>query len=197
MRPILIACVTCVAVTGPLASQQRSLGDAVARSSTGIGAHLSMFFNDGSVFRSGVEIGYSKLGRIEQQSLFGDSEFGRGFQSITSSTKLWHASLVARRQWPALSDRARFYVVGGTGLYMSRTSTEEVRLEARSRNALSAFTTGRSEWDFGTSLGAGVELHRAGLPGAFGLDARVHVLPFAGPSGPRALFTFSAGLSFF
>ncbi len=156
-----------------------------------------MFFNQGSAFRSGLEIGYSKLGRTELHSLFDDSEFGRGFQSITSSTKLWHASLVARRQWPAFTDRARFYAVGGTGLYMGRTSTEQVRFEARSPNGLHALTTGRTSWDFGASLGAGIELHQEGLPGALGFDARVHVLPFSGTSGPRALLTFSAGMSFF
>jgi hypothetical protein len=182
-----------VAVTGALSSQEHSLPDAVERSSTGIGAHLSMFFNRGSAFRPGLEIGYSKLGRTELHSLLDDSEFGRGFQRITSSTKLWHASLVARRQWPAFSDRARLYAVGGTGLYMGRTSTDEVR----SSNMLDALTTGRTSWDFGASLGVGVELHQVGLPGAFGFDARVHVLPFSGISGPRALFTVSAGLSFF
>jgi opacity protein-like surface antigen len=184
-------------VTGPLASQERSLADAVEQSSTGIGAHLSMFFNQGSTFRSGLEIGYSKLGRTEFESLLDDSESGRGFQSITSSTKLWHAGLITRRQWPAFNDRARLYAVGGTGLYMGRTSTEQVRFEARSPNTFNALTTGRSSWDFGVSLGAGIELHQAGLPGGLGFDARVHLLPFSGTSGQRALFTFSAGMSFF
>ena len=102
-----------MAVSGPLSSQQGSLTDAVERSSTGIGAHLSLFVKHGSAFRPGLEVGYSKLGRTELQSSLGDSEFGSGYQSITSSTKLWHASLVARRQWPVLNGGARFYAVGG------------------------------------------------------------------------------------
>ncbi len=53
------------------------------------------------------------------------------------------------------------------------------------------------DWEFGANVGVGIEPKRLGWPGAVDLDARFHVLPFSGPSGPRTLLTFSAGLNFF
>ncbi len=196
MRSIVIACATCVTLTGTAAAQQE-IPERIERGSTGIGSRLSLFFAGRSAFRAGIEVGYSRMGRSEQRTLFGDSEFGSGFQSTTTNSRLYHATIVARRQWPTFNRSVSFYAVGGTGVYLGRTSTERFVSDANAQAFGRDLRVGRQDWEFGANVGAGIELKRVGWPGAIDLDARFHVLPFSGLSGPRTLMTFSAGLNFF
>ena len=188
-----ITCVTCVTLTGAAAAQQERIPQRIEKGSTGIGSRVSFFFTGGSSFRSGIEVGYSKMGRSEQQTPM----FGSGFESTTSSTRLYHATVVARRQWPTLNRNVSFYAVGGTGIYLGQTSTERFLSDASARVSGRDMKVGTQDWEFGANVGFGIELKRVGWPGAIDLDARFHVLPFSGHSGPRTLLTFSAGLNFF
>ncbi len=196
MRSIVITCATCVTMTGTAVAQQ-GIPEKIERGSTGIGSRVSFFFSGRSAFRSGIEVGYSRVGRSEQRAFFGDPMFGSGFESTTSSTRLYHATVVVRRQWPALNRNVSFYAVGGTGVYLGRTSTERFLYDANARALGRDLKVGQQDWQFGANVGAGIELKRVGWPGAIDLDARFHVLPFSGLSGPRTLMTISAGLNFF
>ena len=196
MRSIAIACATCVTLTGTAAAQQE-ISERIERGGTGIGSRVSFFFTGRSAFRAGIEVGYSKMGRSDQRTLFGDSELGSGFQSTTTNSRLYHATIVARRQWPTFNRSVSFYAVGGTGVYLDRTSTERFVSDANAQAFGRDLRVGRQDWEFGANVGAGIELKRVGWPGAIDLDARFHVLPFSGLSGPRTLMTFSAGLNFF
>ncbi len=197
MRSIAITCATCVTLTGAAAAQQDGIPERIERGSTGIGSRVSFFLTGGSSLRSGIEVGYSRVGRSEQQTFVGDPMFGSGFVNTTSSTRLYHATIVARRQWPALNRNVSFYAVGGTGIYLGQTSTERFLYDADARALGRNMKVGTHDWAFGANVGAGIELKRVGWPGAIDLDARFHVLPFSGQSGPRTLLTFSAGLNFF
>lgn len=197
MRSIAIACATCVTLTGAAAAQQEGIPERIEQGSTGIGSRVSFFLTGGSSFRSGIEVGYSRMGRSEQQTLFGDSEFGSGFQNTVTSSRLYHATVVARRQWPALNRNVSFYAVGGTGIYLGQTSTERFLYDANAQVIGRDMKVSTQDWAFGANVGAGIELKRVGWPGAIDLDARFHILPFSGHSGPRTLLTISAGLNFF
>lgn len=197
MKSIAIACATCVTLTGGAAAQEGGASEGLERGSTGIGSRISLFLLGQSSFRSGIEVGYAKTGHVEERAGFGGRVLGSGFQVRTSSTRLWHATIVARRQWPALNRQINVYVVGGTGVYMDRTSTERFLYDADSRALGREMTAGHTSWEFGSNVGAGIELKRPGWPGAIDIDARLHVLPFSSLSGPRTLMTFSAGLNFF
>jgi hypothetical protein len=197
MRSIAITCATCVTLTAAAAAQQEGIPERIEKGSTGIGSRVSFFFSGGPSFRAGIEVGYSKMGRSEQQTFLGDPMFGSGFESTTSSTRLYHATVVARRQWPTLDRNVSFYAVGGTGIYLGQTSTERFLSDANARVLGRDMKVSTQDWEFGANVGVGIELKRVGWPGAIDLDARFHVLPFSGPSGPRTLLTFSAGLNFF
>ena len=80
MRSIAITCAICVTLTGAAAAQQEGIPERIERRSTGIGPRVSFFFTGGSSFRSGLEVGYSKMGRSEQQTFLGDPMFGSGFR---------------------------------------------------------------------------------------------------------------------
>ncbi len=177
MRSIAITCATCVTLTGAAAAQQAGIPERIEKGSTGIGSRVSWFLTGGSSFRSGIEVGYSRMGRSEQ--------------------RLYHATVVARRQWPALNRSVSFYAVGGTGIYLGQTSTERFLSDASARVPGRDMKVKTQDWEFGANVGVGIELKRIGWPGAIDLDARFHVLPFSGQSGPRTLLTFSAGLNFF
>ena len=196
MRLVAITCATCVTLTGTAAAQQ-GIQERIERSGTGIGSRVSFFFTGRLAFRSGIEVGYSRMGRSEQQTVFGHSEFDSGFQNTISSSRLYHATIVARRQWPALNRNVSFYAVGGTGIYLGRTSTERFLYDANARAFGHDLKVGTHDWEFGANVGVGIELKRVSWPGAIDLDARFHVLPFSGLSGPRTLMTISAGLNFF
>ena len=196
MRSIAITCATCVTLTGTAVAQQEGIPQGIEKGSTGIGSRVSFFLTKGSSFRSGIEVGYSKIGRSERQTFLGDPMLGGGFENTTRSTRLYHATVVARRQWPAINRNVIFYAVGGTGIYLGQTSTERF-LSNTSPRAARHDMAGTQDWEFGANVGAGIELKRVGWPGAIDLDARFHVLPFSGHSGPRTLLTFSAGLNFF
>ena len=197
MRSIAITCATCVTLTGALAAQQEGIPERIEKGSTGIGSRVSFFLTGGSSFRSGIEVGYSRLGRSEQQTVLGDPMFGSGFENTTSRSRLYHATVVARRKWPALNRNVSFYAVGGTGIYLGQTSTERFLYDANARALGRDMKATTQDWAFGANVGAGIELKRVGWPGAIDLDARFHVFPFSGLSGPRTLMTFSAGLNFF
>jgi opacity protein-like surface antigen len=197
MRSIVLACATCATVTVAATAQQGGVLDGIERGNTGIGSRIGFFFGAKSGLRSGIEVGYSRTGRGEGRISFGDPLLGAGFQNTITSTKLWHATVVARKEWPTPSRRLSLYAVGGTGVYMGRTSTERFSFDADARRLGSDLQVGGREWEFGANLGAGIELRPPGSLGAIDLDARLHVLPFSAVSGVRTLMTFSAGLSFF
>ena len=197
MKTVTCSCAMCGILAGGLSAQPSGVPEGLERGRTGIGSHVSVFFGSSSVFRSGIEVGYSKTGRIEQEFSLGETSTALGLETHTSSTRLWHASVVARREWPTFGQRARVYAVGGTGLYLGRTATSVLRYDSSTGNVIEGATSHQRDWEFGANVGAGVEFHRVGLPGALGLDARFHLLPFSATSGPRTLLTVSAGLSFF
>ncbi len=197
MRSIAITCATCVTLTGAAAAQEAGLPESIEKGSTGIGSRVSFFWTGGSSFRYGIEVGHSKMGRSEQQTFLGDPMFGSGFENTTSSTRLYHATVVARRQWPTLNRNVSFYAVGGTGIYLGQTLTERFLSDADARVLGRDMKVSTQDWEFGANVGVGIELKRLSWPGAIDLDARFHVLPFSGHSGPRTLLTFSAGLNFF
>ncbi len=113
MRSIAITCATCVTLTGAAAAQQAGIPERIEKGSTGIGSRVSFFWTGRSSFRSGVEVGYSKMARSEQ--------------------RLYHATVVARRQWPTINRNVSFYAIGGTGLYLGQTSTERFLSDANAR----------------------------------------------------------------
>ena len=197
MKTVAYSCAMCGILAGGLSAQPSGVPEGLERGRTGIGSHVNVFFGSNSVFRSGLEVGFSKTGRIEQEFSLGATTTGLGRETHTSSTRLWHASVVARREWPTLGQRARVYAVGGTGLYLGRTATRVLHYDALTGNVTEGGTSHQRDWEFGANVGAGVEFQRVGLPGALGLDARFHLLPFSSTAGPRTLFTISAGLSFF
>jgi opacity protein-like surface antigen len=197
MRSIALACATCASVTVAATAQQGGVLDGIERGSTGIGSRVSFLFGPKSGLRSGIEVGYSKTGRGEELTYVGDPAFGTGFRSTVTSTRLWHAAVIARRQWPTPSRRLSIYAAGGTGVYMARTSTEHFLFDADARQLGRDSKVGGSEWEFGANLGAGLQVAPPGSLGAIDLDIRLHVLPFSSVSGVRTLMTFSAGLSFF
>ncbi len=197
MRAVALTCAMCAGLTGGLAAQGAAVPADLERGSTGIGSHLRLFLSGKSNLRSGVEVGYSRIGRVEGEWSIG----ARGFSSVreinTSSTRLWHATVIAKRQWPSVPRFARAYAVAGTGLYLVRASTESFRYDALTNDLIDSGKTSRRSWEFGANVGAGVELNQSYWPGTVDLDARLHLLPFSDVSGPRTLFTVAVGLSFF
>jgi hypothetical protein len=171
MRSIALACATCASVTVAATAQQGGVLDGIERGSTGVGSRVSFLFGPKSGLRSGIE--------------------------TVTSTRLWHAAVISRRQWPTPSRRLSIYAAGGTGVYMARTSTEHFLFDADARQLGRDSKVGGSEWEFGANLGAGLQVAPPGSLGAIDLDIRLHVLPFSSVSGVRTLMTFSAGLSFF
>jgi opacity protein-like surface antigen len=184
-------------VTVAATAQPGGVLDGVERGSTGIGSRIGFFLGAKSGLRLGIEMGYSKTGRGEEKVSFGDPALGPGFRTTTTSTRLWHATVGARKHWPTPSRRLSLYAAGGTGVYMGRTSTERFLFDADARRLGHDLQAGGSEWEFGANLGAGLQVRPPGSLGAIDLDARLHVLPFSSHSGVRTLLTFSAGLSFF
>jgi hypothetical protein len=198
MRSFAVVCFACVLLHGTLAAQEGRAAAALERGSTGIGSRISLFFGGLSGFKSGIEVGYSKLGRSEEVKYLRGAVAGDGIQRTITSARLLHATVVARKQWPVLDRGLQFYAVGGTGVYMGQTSTERLFALPSGAGFLAPGVRSSSrDWQFGANIGAGVAFKRAGWPGAIDLDARVHVLPFSNGFGPRALMTLSAGLSFF
>ena len=197
MRSLALACATCATVTVAATAQQSGVLDGVERGSTGIGSRIGFFLGQKSGIRLGIEMGYSKTGRGEEQISFGDAVLGAGLRTTTTSTRLWHATVGARKHWPTPSRRLSLYAAGGAGVYMGRTSTESFLFDADARRLGRDLQVGGSEWEFGSNLGAGLQLRPPGSLGAIDLDARLHVLPFSTVSGVRTLMTFSAGLSLF
>ena len=115
MRALGFSCVMCATLSSAVGAQEMALMDGVERGSTGIGSHLSVLFLGESGIRSGVEVGYSRVGRVEEEASVGAVGFASVLETRTSSTRLWHASFVARRHWPTASKNAKVYAVAGTG----------------------------------------------------------------------------------
>ena len=197
MRAGALTCAMCAGLTGGLAAQGAAVPAGLERGSTGIGSHVRVFFSGSSELRSGVEIGYSRIGRVEGVWSLGERGFDSVRETNISSTRLWHATVIAKRQWPSVHRFARAYAVAGTGLYLVRASTESFRYDALTNDLIDSDKASRRHWEFGANVGAGVELSRSHWPGTVDLDARFHLLPFSDVPGPKALLTVAVGLSFF
>ena len=128
LRLTTMVCAACAGLSGPAAAQLPLRGlDDVESSTNGIGANLSVFVAKGSLFQTGFEVGYAKMGRLEQYGTIGLAAAGSVFQADRTSTRLWRATLVAKRDWAAFGQSTRFYAVGGSGLYMGQTTTETLK----------------------------------------------------------------------
>lgn len=198
MRSFTLVCTACALFHGTAAAQNERAAAALQRDGTGIGSRIGLFFGAPSGFKSGIEVGYAKLGQTEEVRYLRDAVPGGGIQRTLTSTRLLHATVVARKDWPVLDRGLRIYAVGGTGVYVGHASTEQFLSSSSGAGFFAPGVRSSSrDWRFGANVGAGVAFKPAGWPGALDLDARLHVLPFSDGFGPRTLITLSAGLSFF
>lgn len=195
MRSVSIVCLACVIISTPLSAQGGALSGSVESNRSGLGSHVRVFLGGESALRSGFEVGYSSLGRAVRWPLLGAAGTSAGFR--LKNSRLWHAGPVARRAWNSLGRNSGLYAVAGAGVYLSRFSTERMNPAEPGNLTGMTLTGSQTYWAFGANLGAGIQLPPTGLPGALGIDARLHVLPFSHGFGPRTVITVSAGLSFF
>ena len=161
-----------------------------------LGARISVLPLQTGNVTSGFEVGYARLADLRTGFRFGSDAGTSMVEYERSSRRLYHAGITTRRTWFTKS-RAGVYAGAGTGLYLVTNSSEFFEQSPSSLRVLDFQRQKRHEFEFGLNVGGGFELRPFRNAGALDLDARFHLLPFAGAVGVRSVFTVSAGLKIF
>jgi hypothetical protein len=162
-----------------------------------LGARLGVFLTRNESVASGFELGYASLSGFESELEMGPGHESE-FHINRTNRKLWYATFTVRRHWLNLAPNTGLYAGAGTGVYYLRSKSEfwePTAADPLERMLFRESVNGAAQ--FGLNVGGGWTLTGRGLPGALDLDARLHVLPFAGGRWVRSLLTFSAGLNLF
>jgi hypothetical protein len=191
----LATCLTCAAAHQSAAAQSQAKTIERARSGS-LGARISILpLKTGNV-TSGIEVGYARLADVRTGFRFGSSAGTAMVEYERSSRRMFHAGFMTRRAW-FNKGHAGLYAGAGTGVYLVTNSSEFFEQSPSSLRLLDFQRRKRHEFEFGLNVGGGFELRPFRNAGAFDLDARFHLLPFAGAVGVRSVFTVSAGLKIF
>ena len=193
---VLATCVTCAAVHHGAAAQSKERTIDRAPGSSSLGTRISVLpLTIGNV-TTGIEVGYARLADLQTGFRFGSDPGTSMIEYERSTRRLYHAGLTTRRTW-FTEGRAGLYAGAGTGVYLVTNSSEFFEQGSSSLRLLDFRRQKRHEFEFGLNVGGGVEFRPFRNQGAFDLDARFHLLPFAGAVGVRSVFTVSAGLKIF
>lgn len=162
----------------------------------GVGARLSILFLGGERLSSGLEVGFASLSGSEKEVRHLGVQGSTVLEFEEPSRKMWHATFTTRREW--FGDKSTGLYAGvGTGVYYLSERTEYWQSSATDHTRLDFRSVPGGSFQFGLNVGGGVQVQPIPRIGALDLDARWHVLPFAGSLGLRSVFTVSAGLSIF
>lgn len=192
-------CLSCVPATAAVAQEgTATLPATIERGPSlgGVGARLSILFLGGERFSSGLEFGFASLSGSEEEM----RHLGVGGSTVLEfeepSRKMWHATFTTRREW-FRDQSAGLYAGVGTGVYYLSERTEYWEPSATDHGRLDFQSVPGGSFQFGLNVGGGVQVQPIPRIGSLDLDARWHILPFAGSLGVQSVFTVSAGLSIF
>jgi opacity protein-like surface antigen len=196
---IFAACASCLAA-GAAAAQEGTvtLPSSIERGPSlgGVGARISFLFLGDERISSGLEFGFASVSGSEKDMVHLGVSGSAVLEFEEPSRKMWHATFTARREW-FNENTAGLYAGIGTGVYYLTERTEYWQADPINHARLDFRSVPGSSWQFGLNLGGGIQVQPIRHLGSLDLDARLHILPFAGSLGLQSVFTVSAGISIF